>query len=106
MSKTDKNMRYLLYLLLYVGFASPFTKAAANAVPKPLEHSGQHPVKMNGPDTTDALNAKSLAQAQQRSTPVPPAIVQPLPDGTIAKGTGVTAPELLDAPVYNPADRR
>ena len=97
-------MPRLFYLLLLGSFVG----GAAHATDR--DYYGHVP-KIHAPSTastehdahaTEALNAQSLAHAQRPQPAIPPVA---LPDGTIAQGTGVLAPELLEAPVYNPADR-
>ncbi|MBS0964729.1 hypothetical protein JK165_01245 [Acetobacter okinawensis] len=94
----------LLLLGSLVGNAAHAAGHNPQHTPKAYTHTTSAVVH-NGP-TTEILNTQSLANAQRlvpTALPVPPAA---LPDGTIARGTGVLAPELLEAPVYNPADRR
>ena len=91
---------YLLLLGSFVGCAAHATGRSSTHAPK----AHLPPVAtVYDTDATEALNTQSLTRAQ-RLPPVMPPVA--LPDGTIARGTGVLAPELLDAPVYNPADRR
>lgn len=93
-----------LFCLLLLG--SLVGNAAHAAEHAPKAHTRTAPAVVHNGPTTEMLNTQSLANAQ-RLIPVAP-VVPPaaLPDGTIARGTGVLAPELLEAPVYNPADRR
>lgn len=100
-------MYRLFYLVLLGCLAMPTHQALADTLPNQPKPETYRPVDpTNTSDRTDVLNARSLA----RSRPVRPSasqIPQSHPtEGTIAKGTGVVAPELLEAPVYNPADRR
>lgn len=93
----------LFYLLLLGCFVS----SAAHATGRSLDHAPKLPehalaTTQHGADATEALNTQSLAHAQRPQPVTPPAT---LPEGTIARGTGVLAPELLAAPIYNPADR-
>lgn len=93
-----------LFCLLLLG--SLVGNAAHAAEHTPKAHTRTAPAVVHNGPTTEMLNMQSLANAQRLipvAAPVPPAA---LPDGTIARGTGVLAPELLEAPVYNPADRR
>ncbi len=102
-------MARLFYGVLLGGLAASTVQGAyAHTLHAQAGHTPHCAAMSGGADMTDALNAQSLAHAQ-RPQPAPtvvPVVPVALPDGTIAKGTGVTAPELLDAPVYNPADRR
>ncbi|MCP1241316.1 hypothetical protein GOB86_00200 [Acetobacter lambici] len=105
-------MPRLFYLLALLELLTPVAYALADSAPPQMaQHVAQtaHPrAEPNSPDATDTLNARSLAHAQQPKPvePAKPVAMPILPDGTIASGTGVMAPELLEAPVYNPADRR
>ena len=100
-------MPRLFCLLLLGSLAGNAAHAAEhNLQHTPKAHTRTAPAVVHNGPTTEMLNTQSLANAQ-RLIPVAP-VVPPaaLPDGTIARGTGVLAPELLEAPVYNPADRR
>lgn len=98
-------MPILFYLFLLAGImatpqaraSTPPAQAEQSVAPKSME-----PVQT---DTTEALNTRSLAHAQPPA-PVEQAAPSVLPDGTIAKGTGVMAPELPQAPVYSPTNKR
>lgn len=99
-------MPRLFYLVLLGGFVVSTAHATTRATPDQPARAHTAPASLNTLGAaTDALNAQSLARAQ-RAQPVRPVAPIILPEGTIAKGTGVLAPELLEAPVYNPADRR
>lgn len=98
-------MPILFYLLLLGGILAPVAQTMADTLPKQTERTALTDQPHGGNVTADALNAQSLAHIQ-RTQPAQPAATPALPDGTIAKGTGVMAPDLQEAPVYNPADRR
>ncbi|OUI99755.1 hypothetical protein [Acetobacter sp. DsW_54] len=98
-------MPILFYLLLLGGILAPVAHTMADTLPKQTERTALTDQPHGGSVTADALNAQSLAHIQ-RAQPVQPAATPALPDGTIAKGTGVMAPDLQEAPIYNPADRR
>lgn len=98
-------MPILFYLFLLAGImATP--QAQASTAPaqteQPAAPKNMEPVQT---DTTEALNTRSLAHAQPPA-PLEQTAPSILPDDTIAKGTGVMAPELPQTPVYNPTDER
>ncbi|WP_338331366.1 hypothetical protein [Acetobacter sp. LMG 32666] len=101
-------MPKLFYLLAVGGLLTPAAHALANNAPSQGVQTARPHTKADTPDATDTLNARSLAQTQRAKAVEPEKSAAPpvLPDGTIARGTGVMAPELLEAPVYNPADRQ
>ncbi|MCP1211707.1 hypothetical protein [Acetobacter okinawensis] len=97
-----------LFCLLLLGSLVGNAAHAAEHNPQhgPKAYTPTAPAVVHNDPTTEALNTQSLADAQRRIPVAPPVPPAALPDGTIARGTGVLAPELLEAPVYNPADRR
>ncbi|OUJ13492.1 hypothetical protein [Acetobacter okinawensis] len=93
-----------LFCLLLLG--SLVGNAAHAAEHPPKAHTRTAPAVVHTGPTTEMLNMQSLANAQRLIPVAPPVPLAALPDGTIARGTGVLAPELLEAPVYNPTDKR
>lgn len=98
-------MRKLCFFVLLMATATSITQASAAPVTQNTPCTQCMDNKLPQQNTTEALNAKSLAYAQSQPPPQP-AIPPVLPEGTIAKGTGVRAPELPEAPVYNPNNGR
>ncbi|MFT8540723.1 hypothetical protein [Acetobacter sp.] len=98
-------MPILFYLLLLGGMLAPVAQATADTRPQQTERTAPVKQSRSGSITAGTLNAQSLAHIQ-RPQPAQQTTTPALPDGTIAKGTGVMAPDLQEAPVYNPADRQ
>ncbi|MFH7810648.1 MULTISPECIES: hypothetical protein [Acetobacter] len=99
-------MPVLFYLLLLGGMLVPVAQTMADTRPQRTERTAPIDQSRGGSVTADTLNTQSLAHIQRPQPIVQPTPTPALPDGTIAKGTGVMAPDLQEAPVYNPTDRQ
>ncbi|MDE7546932.1 hypothetical protein PY793_02865 [Acetobacter fabarum] len=100
-------MPRLFYLLLLGGMFTPVAQTMADTAPPQAERTGSKNLISGDAKTktTNTLNAHSLAH-RQCSQPTISATPPALQGGTIAKGTGVLAPDLQATSVYNPADRQ